>query len=503
MKFHRNKIALLSAASMALFITGCGSSNDPAPGATNTTPGPTSFTKPATYTGFPITLQGATHLSGHSVAYTGQMSRHVLRESAKAATKGSSYTAGLLTEYIKNPLNVVDDRVITAPSSITDFTFTELIYNELGTGRNLYGKLYDTDSNTYADPIPGVLDANKNFTLGMPNAMTARDVIDFWIAKFEALNGADGTTIVHHDLVHGYDYNQLFPKYLMGAVFYNQSIDKYLGEYLEAAFKPNDVAYATGKHYTGKEHSWDEGFGYFGAAAHYGELEAQQNFDIKKKGGSVTAAAAQTLADKDGNGSVSMYTEYNSGPAYYAALFDKGGNSSYGADIMSAWLTGRTLITNAVDANGDARILTTLERTDLKAIASTIQRNWEMVFAEAVYRYAGLAHQKLTALGLDDNVTNQKAYYKMWGEMKGFMLALQYGGPGSKIDLTNFTAIDSLIGFGPVLLNGSQVTGIDISSNYILTANASTAADYLIKMKQVQTDLNAFYTLKAKLETIL
>ncbi|MFL2934380.1 MAG: DUF4856 domain-containing protein [Thalassobaculaceae bacterium] len=37
-----------------------------------------------------------------------------------------------------------------------------------------------------------------------------------------------------------------------------------------------------GKHYTGKEHSWDEAFGYFGAATHGLTLSAKQNYEIAK-----------------------------------------------------------------------------------------------------------------------------------------------------------------------------------------------------------------------------
>ncbi len=490
MKSYRTNVALLGAISMALAVTGCSSSDNPAS---------TSFSQPSTYAGFPITLKDATHDSGHSVSYKGQMARHVLRESAKAATKGV-YEADLVEKYIKNnQTNSFHDENILAPSNKGTFVFKEERYNDLGSAKVLYDSLY-SPADQKGNPIPGVLiPTNENVTLGMPGAMTAREVIDLWTTKFEALNAGNvGNPAIHHDMVHGYDYNQLFPKYLMGALFYNQAVDKYLDEYITSAEKPNDEPYGTGKHYTGKEHSWDEGFGYWGAAAHYGELTAEVNFKIKKKDETVFAQA-----DKDGDGKVSMYTEYNSGPAYYAALFDKGGNSTYGKDMMNAWLAGRTLIANAVDANGDARVLNATEITDLAAFAEIIQSNWEMVFAEAVYRYAGLSYQKIVTIQqaspIDDAM--RKDYYKMWSEMKGFMLALQYGGTSSKIDLTNFEDIDNLIGYGPVLDDGSQVTGIS-SGDYVLTVNNSTLVQYKIDLTAVQTKLDAFYGLKAKLEPI-
>ena len=49
----------------------------------------------------------------------------------------------------------------------------------------------------------------------------------------------------------------------MGAVFYNQAVDNYLDEKMRADTKPNDKPYKDGACYTGKEHSWDEAFGYW------------------------------------------------------------------------------------------------------------------------------------------------------------------------------------------------------------------------------------------------
>lgn len=503
MKIHRTKITLL-AASIGLILAGCGGGSSKSGGTTTPT-----FAKPTVYTGFPVTLKGAdrgtTAEPTTSVSYKGQMARNVLRESAKAATKADPYVAGLLTKYIKNENKVVDDEVIFAPKTKGTFVIKETIYNELGTGRNLYGKLYDTDNiyrgtETLSDAMPGVSDANKNVTHGMPGAMSAKDVIDFWITKFEELNSGNAGKAINVDLEHGFDYNQLFPKYLMGSLFYYQTSNLYLDEFIsQAGLQDNSLPYNSdeAKIYTGKEHSWDEGFGYFGASAHYGLLTGEQNYNIKKQKEAHFAAA-----DKNSDGAVSLYKEYNSGVAYYAALFDKdtASNTTYGKNIMDAFLAGRTVITNAVDANGDARNLTNAERTKIMDYATTVQRNWEMVFAEAAHRYAGISHQKIKALELTPNdETIQKDYYKVWGELKGFMLALQYGGAGSKINLAKYTEISDLIGYGPVLPTGKQVTGI---TNGDYTLGDASFADYKGKLKDVQAKLDAFYSLKAKLEPI-
>jgi len=486
-------ITLAVAVSVAL--GGCGSSNK-----VSSPP----FKKPTTYSNFPVTLKdsGAAK-DASSVSYAGQMARHLLREQAKQivmAPKSTGYaTMTEVNDYLKNENNVVDATAIIAPTTSDEFPFKEILNSEISTGKNLDGKIYNSAKD--GNPIPGVLDADKAITLGWPGNKTAKEVIALWVGYFGANHASSiaGDTVADHvDSVHGYDFNQLLPKFLMGAVFYNQSVDKYLDENLAADVKPNNKGYNDGSIYTGKEHSWDEAFGYFGAAAHYGELTAQQNYDITKRKPAVLAAA-----DKDGDGSISRYTEYNYGASYYAASFDKDEKSTYGADIMNAWLEGRTVITNAVDGDGFARVLTDVERTSLRDFAAVIQKNWEMVIAEAVYKYAGSSHSDLTELELGTE-TKPKDYYKHWGELKGFMLSLQYGGASSKMTKAKFEEIDNLIGYGPVLLNGNQVSGLTpgnrIDDYTVSTGNSITT--YKSNLKLVQEKLNAFYTLKAKQSTI-
>jgi hypothetical protein len=55
-----------------------------------------------------------------------------------------------------------------------------------------------------------------------------------------------------YDPSHAMDYTQLVSKFLMGAVTYNQAVDNYLDEKLEADNKPNNKPYKDGAAYTGK-----------------------------------------------------------------------------------------------------------------------------------------------------------------------------------------------------------------------------------------------------------
>ena len=57
-----------------------------------------------------------------------------------------------------------------------------------------------------------------------------------------------------------------------------------------------------------------------------------------------------------------------------------------------------------------------------------------------------------------------RKYAKHWGELKGFALALQCGPEdlGETAEKMN-----RMMGFGPVLLNASQVVGVDSNGNFI------------------------------------
>lgn len=497
MKLQRLGLSALTLA-VTLALAGCNDDDNSSNSSNTDTSTSGSFERPANYSGFPITLSGASGDS--STSYKGQMARHVLRESLKQTMKapinvGSSAVYTEANNYFANPDNVVDDTTIIAPVSKDAFVIKETIYNALGTGRNLSGKLFDPSS--AGDPIPGIASADAAKTLGWMDDKTAAEVMEMWLQGFAAdhANNVDGE-MDGYDLTHGYEYLQLVAKFLMGAVFYNQSIDKYLDENIkQAGTKDNDQPYSDGAIYTGKEHSWDEGFGYFGAAANYATLSAEQNYEVAKKGKNLSQAEALALADIDKDGEVSLYTEYTYGPAYYASSFDKDGKSSYGKDIVEGFIAGRTIIANATD-NGVARKLTDAERSQLVEIANGIQRNWEAVFAEAVYKYAGLSHQAMTELE-SGTETDPKSYYHLWAELKGFMMALQYGGSNSLIDAAKFTEVDDLIGYGPVLPNGNQVNGIDAAGAYTFSTG-NTFEAYKANMVSVQEKLDALYGLKAK-----
>ena len=411
----------------------------------------------------PVTVSGYTGSKTNSVSYTGQMARHVLHNSLKKIVSKSDSTeaskAKMMEYYGK-----ADGRSIVSPATKGAFVVSPASVDAISKGKDLRGKTY------------------KGVITAFPDNMTGPEVVDFMIDKAANTNGG-------YDPLTGLDYTQLISKFLMGAVFYNQAVDNYLDEKLEADNKPNNKPYKDGAAYTGKEHVWDEAFGYFGAPAHALTLTPADVYNIAKQ-----KEEAFGLADYNSDGEVDLYQEMTYAHAYYAAGFDKKGGTNYLESIMTAFIEGRQLIT---DANGAA--LTDGQRSQLKAYAKTIATNWEKVIAEAVFKYAGSTYKDLQKLQtiIESNGDASEAfrkYAKHWGELKGFSMALQVGGK----DLGETAVkLNRMIGFSPVHLGGTQITGIDGYYNYT-QGESETMGEYMIHMLKIQRLMADTYNLQAK-----
>jgi len=417
------------------------------------------------YADFPVTLQGYSGDAETSVAYTGQIARYVLHDSLKKLAgsdndKSAEALKALMTAYFSEKKA---GRDIIVPTSSKDFPIMQSKVDDLSTDKNLAGK-------TYA----GVVN-------GWPGHMTGAEVISFMIDKAAASEGG-------YDVLNGYDYAQLISKTLIGAVFYNQAVDNYLDEKLAADVKPNDKPYGEGDAYTGKEHSWDEGFGYFGAPAHVMSLDPATVYSIAK-----TNPEVFKQADANGDGKIDLLSEMTFANAYYAANADKGGNTTYLHDISRAFIDGRQLI---ADAKG--KKLTVEQLDQLQAYATEIKTQWEQVLAEAAYKYAGAVYQDLqklqTIVESDGDIASAyRDYAKHWGELKGFSLSLQMGG---KDMAGTAVQINRLIGFSPVDLAGEQVTGIE-DGEYVRDKTMDMG-EYMVNMIKLQNLLDDSFKLQAK-----
>jgi len=406
------------------------------------------------YADFPVTVHGYKGKATTSEKYTGQIARHLLHNSLKklAAKGNGEANPALQAQMMSYYAGKETGRAIIDPTTKGSFVIKQSEIDAVSGGKNLAGKVYG-----------GVIS-------GWPGNMTGPEMLEFMIAKASVANKG-------YDPLTGYDYPQLISKFIMGAVFYNQAVDNYLDEKLAAGTKPNDKPYKEGAAYTGKEHVWDEAFGYFGAPAHTLALSASDVYNIAKK-----KPAAFAKADHNGDGVVDVVTEMSFAHAYYAAGFDKSGKTQYLHNITRAFVDGRRLITNAKGA-----ALTQEQRTRLKDYAAVIATNWEKVIAEAVFKYAGSTYkdlQKLKATVENNGDANAifRQYAKHWGEMKGFSLALQTGNKnlgGVAVKLNR------LVGFSPVLLGNTQVNDIDSTGVYVQGPSESLEG-YMLHMLKVQ-----------------
>ena len=421
------------------------------------------FAKPDMYGNFPVTEKSYSGKKKDSTSYTGQVARHVLHNSLKKlAGKGNGnpnpeLKATMISYYSSKDAG----RKIIDPTSKGEFKVKQTMVDEISKGKNLKGKTY------------------KGLVNGFPGQMSGPEVFEFLIDKASSSNKG-------FDPVTGYNYPQLISKFMMGAVFYSQAVDNYLDEKMGADNKPNNKPYKKGAHYTGKEHSWDEAFGYFGAPAHAMDLNAKQAYGIAKR-------KDIKVADANGDGVVDLKTEMTFAHAYYAADSDKAG-TKYMHTIVDAFIKGRQLIRDA-----DGAALTDQQRAQLMSYVKVIKTNWERVIAEAAFKYAGSCYKDLEKLRtiVESNGDASKAfaaYGKHWGELKGFLMALETSGRSLG---EAGVRMNRLVGYGPVLLGGGQVTGIDSDGNFLIGGNRSMG-EYQVHMVKLQKLLGDTFKLKAR-----
>ena len=117
------------------------------------------------YGTFPVTLKGYSGSKTNSVSYTGQIARHVLHDSLKKlAGKGNGKPNSALKEKMMSYYAAKDSgRKIIAPGSKGKFLVKQTMVDQISKKKNLIGKTY------------------KGAVAGMPNNMTGRELIMFWI----------------------------------------------------------------------------------------------------------------------------------------------------------------------------------------------------------------------------------------------------------------------------------------------------------------------------------
>jgi hypothetical protein len=98
----------------------------------------------------------------------------------------------------------------------------------------------------------------------------------------------------------------------------------------------------------------------------------------------------------------------------------------------------------------------------------------------------------MDAKGNTDKVFRK--YAKHWGELKGFSMAIQAG----RKNLGEVAVkMNRMIGFGPLLLNGSQVVDVDANGDFIKDQGKSMG-EYMLHMLKIQKLMVQEFGVKAR-----
>jgi len=246
----------------------------------------------------------------------------------------------------------------------------------------------------------------------------------------------------------GLDLKQLTQKFLLGAINFSQGTDDYLDNNYDGKGLLSDNIGGDkdgAKAYTALEHSFDEGFGYFGAARNYNDYT-----DLEARAQSGRDGWSKGYNDLNGDGMIDLTAEYNFGNSTNAAKRDVGSASNSNptdltTEAFDAFLKGRTIINEGVGVAFTGAKVTELEEQAALAVMA-----WEKAISATIIHYINEVIEKdLAAIGTDAFSFSDLA--KHWSELKGFSLNLQFN-PKSPVTAVKFAKLQELIGMEPALV---------------------------------------------------
>lgn len=406
-----------------------------------------------------------------SVSYSGQTARHILindlniyintqleNDALSNTAFGSKedFEAALLFWFEFDSDSNGDSMIITGTTPDP----AQTTYNDISTGKDIVGKLAGNDDKTdHKD-----WDAAGNFEGWSDDSIAANGgsidspegLVRAYLATMakQAFDLSEGNAIENpyadenlpvYVTENGLDLKQLTQKTILMAVTFSQAADDYMGDDVDEKGLLAANTQAEGKNYSGLEHAWDEAFGYFGAAADYGDYTDEE---IAKKGG---RDDWQGHHDSDGDGKISFKTEYNFGAAVNAAKRDRGSadaaKTDFTKDAFDAFLEGRTLITNAGDEVSADELAKIKEQRDIAISA------WEKAIAATVVHYINDVLQDMGSAFNPEAEYSFLDHAKHWGELKGFAIGLQFNPSSPMLEGTRFVDFHNLVGDAPVLPN--------------------------------------------------
>jgi len=341
---------------------------------------------------------------------------------------------------------------------------TQSTYDDIASGKNLLGKLAGNDETGQHK------DWSTEFQgWGSKGATTPEGLLHIWLeqldtqavqfANGEAPIGPTGTPVpAVHITPEGQDLNQLIQKFSRMAIAYSQAVDDYLDDDIEGkGLLQTHSTVVDGKNYSALEHSWDEGFGYFGASTAYGTWS---DADIKTG-----------YNDTNEDGLIDLKTEVCWGHSINAAKRDLGSAEGYAptdftSEAWSGFASGRQLLSDTEDE------LTADQLTELKAYRDQAVMAWEKAVASTVVHYINDVLQDMGHIGSAEyNFAN---HAKHWSEMKGFALGLQFN-RNSPLSDTDFGTLHALFGKAPILQGSSELSSYQQS---LLDARDLLGASY-------------------------
>lgn len=366
-----------------------------------------------------------------SVSYSGQVFRHLLIADVK------SYVSGL-QDKVENSVvapgdvesdllfymdTIKDIDVAAVPHNFATGEALQVNYGDVSSGKNLFGKIAGNDSAT--DHV----DWSTAFAGWTQDGVTSPEsLVRVWIAELDAraagFDPLSGETVsVSTD---GKDYGQLLQKFLWGAIAFSQGADDYLDDDVDGKGLLASHIPAEGKTYSGVEHAWDEGFGYFGGAQDYGTWSDEEIAD-------------NAYLDRNGDGSIDLKTEVNWAHSRNAGKRDKGSNVRIDltGDAWTAFWEGRNLLANTVGTELSDTDLETLRGYRDQALGA-----WEMAIVGTVIHYINDTLQDIRG----EADLNDLA--KHWSEAKGFALSMQFN-PHSALTDDDFGRLHELLGQNP------------------------------------------------------
>jgi hypothetical protein len=454
-------------------------------------------TMPETYTFESQFIEGES-----SVAYSGQVFRHVLLNDLTTTIEGmteeidSANFPGVDSGIPSEQDQVVDrlnffyrfDSSTSGSAPIkmsTDPMLLQETYDDIASGKDLVGKTAGNDDVTdYKDwdggGFMGWSDSSIAAHGGSIDSPQGLITAFFETLEENALGRAGGDTrhgvdgdgnelseqLPVHVMENGVDLAQMVEKFTRGAVMYSQGADDYLdsgetgvdGKGLQASSTDQDEDAP----YSVLEHQYDEGWGYFGGARDYPEYTDEE---IAGAGG--RDGWSNGYHDTDGDGAIDLNAEFNFGHSGNAADRDLGSSSEAATDFtgkaFEAFLRGRFLVNRAA-----GRELTSQEMAELEAVRDQAVLNWEKAIAASVVHYINDTLEVMTTFGSGDYDFMNHA--KVYSEMKGFALILQFN-PRKQLTDSQFMELHTKMGDKPVL-PGADSSTIDDYEQALLDARA-------------------------------